>query len=147
MIESLAAISLAGNIIQFISFSSELLSKSREIYHSASGISNENVDLKIISQDIGRFSDQILSDARSSGQFSNIASRCKIVAVELLNAIEALQPKSKDQTEGSQKAPTKWQSFRKALQSVWEKQRVEELKSRLDRLRDQVTTHMISNTR
>ena len=54
--EALAAVGLAGNIVQFISFASETLSKSREIYLSASGTTEEYMDLKLISQDLLSFS-------------------------------------------------------------------------------------------
>lgn len=145
MIEGLAAISLAGNIIQFISFSSVLLSRSREIYHSASGSSAENVDLETISENIKDLSTQIHSNANVSDRFRNIAVRCESVAKELLDAISKLQCKARAQ--GSQNGPTKWQSFRKSLRSLWEKERIEELRSRLDQLRDQVTMNLVSRTR
>jgi len=144
MAEGLAAIGLAGNIIQFISFSFDLVSKTRELHQSASGLLNENIDLKIISKDIRIISNSITSSARSSRRLSEIAHHCDTIARELLDAIDRL---NKQHVPGSGKVPTKWQSFRKALKSVWGKAHIEELTSRLAQLRDQVNMHLVSNTK
>lgn len=143
MIEGLAAIGLAGNIIQFISFSYVLVSKSVEIHQSASGQSNHNIDLHIVSQDIRKFSSGILSKGSSSTRLADIAERCDTIAEELQQAISQLQLKQHE----SRKGPTKWQSFRKAMKEVWGKSYVDDLKSRLELLRDQVTMHLVSDTR
>ena len=144
MAEGLAAIGLAGNIIQFISFSFVLVSKTRELHESTSGLLNENIDLKIISQDISALSNGITSSARSSRRLSEIAHHCDTIARELLDAINRL---NKQHVPGSGKVPTKWQSFRKALKSVWGKAHIEELTLRLARLRDQVNMHLVSETK
>ncbi|KAI4674294.1 uncharacterized protein J4E84_010669 [Alternaria hordeiaustralica] len=93
MAEGLAAIGLAGNIIQFISFSFVLLSKSRELHQSASGALNEHVDLTIVSQDISALSTRITSNAASPSRLCDIAKRCNIIAEELLDAVSELQHK------------------------------------------------------
>ena len=144
MAEGLAAIGLAGNIIQFISFSFVLVSKTKDLRQSASGTLAENVDLKIITQDIRAFSSGITSRAGASAQLSEIASRCNAIAEELLDVIARLD---KQHVSGSGKAPTRWQSFRKALKCVWGKEQIEGLKARLALLRDQVTMHLVSDTR
>ncbi|KAF1973804.1 hypothetical protein BU23DRAFT_598687 [Bimuria novae-zelandiae CBS 107.79] len=141
--ESLAAIGLAGNIVQFVSFSYALIAKSKEIYQSTSGASNDYIDLETISTDIRDLSRNIVSKQSSSQQLCDIARSCNTVAGDLLHAISQLQ--HKQSAPGSAKGPTKWQSFRKALKSVWAKPHIDELKSRLEMLRDQVTMHMASN--
>ena len=86
MADGLAAIALVGNIIQFISFGSALLSKSREIRQSASGLSSELVDLEHVSKDIKRFSNQLLTAQYGSPQLHDIAKSCAAVAGELSSA-------------------------------------------------------------
>ena len=144
MAEGLAAIALAGNIIQFISFSFVLVSKTKELHQSVSGTLSENVDLEIISQDIRTLSNSITASARSTRRLSEIAHRCDTIAEELLDAISKLHHKDGSRT-GS--LPTRWQSFRRALKSVWGKAHIEELKARLGALRDQVTMHIVSDTK
>jgi hypothetical protein len=145
MIEGLAAIGLAGNIVQFVSFSFALVSKSKEIQQSASGLSNEIVDLNTVSQDIRTFSRGLLVNATSSTRLSDIAKRCDTIAEELLEAISKLQDEK--HVPGSGIRPTRWHSFRKALKCVWGKGHIDELKARLELLRDQVTLHLVSDTR
>ncbi|KAH7078695.1 hypothetical protein BKA63DRAFT_409559 [Paraphoma chrysanthemicola] len=146
MMESLAAIGLAGNIIQFISFGSVLISKSRDIHQSASGVSSDIVDLDLVARDIKTFSDEVVSRGQPQSHYSDIADQCSLVADELLGAISEVRNKSKIST--GQRPPTKWRSFRKALKYVWRKERIEELRQRLERLRDQMTMHLVhtSNT-
>jgi len=143
--ESLAAIGLAGNIVQFISFSSTIISKSREIQQSASGVSNETVELGLVAEDIRNFNSQILSTRSSSKQLTIIAKGCDKVARELLGAISEVQYKRVG--TGLANQPAKWQSFRKALKCVWKKERIDELKARLELLRDQMMMHLVSDTR
>lgn len=145
MAEGLAAIGLAGNIIQFISFTFVLISKTKELHQSTSGALNENVDIKMISEDIKAFSGKIVLSAGSSTRLSEIAHRCDAIAQELLDAIAKLQ--GKQHVLGSGTTSTKWQNFRKALKSVWSKANIEELKARLKLLRGQVMMHLISDTR
>jgi len=144
MAEGLAAIGLAGNIVQFVSFTFVLVSKTKELHESASGTLNDNVDLSIIAQDIRSFTNRLTSNGRSSGRLVDIARRCDTIAHELLDAITKLQHRHGAR---SGNAPTRWQSFRQALKSLWGKAHIEELKARLGGLRDQVTLHLVSDTK
>ena len=143
--ECLAAIGLAGNVVQFVSFGYSLIAKSSEIHKSVSGASSEHIDLHIISQNIKDLNRKIISNQNSSQNLCDVTERCNAVAEDLLQAIAQLQ--FKQLPPGPGKGPTKWQSFRKALKSVWTKVRIDELKSRLESLRDQVMMHLVSSTR
>lgn len=143
MAEGLAAIGLAGNIIQFISFGSALVSKTREIHQSASGVSTDLIDLDVVAGDIKQFSSQILANARVFPRLCDVAKSCTAVAQELLHAISEIQKHNHSAT----KEPTKWRSFRKALKCIWGKEHIDGLKSRLVLLRDQMSLHLISDTK
>ena len=71
---------------------------------------------------------------------SLLAERCLHIADEILSAVKQIQ----DKFSGKRK---KWESFRKALQCVWEKQRVTDLETRLGKLRDQLVFHLLSENR
>jgi len=144
MAEGLAAIGLAGNIIQFISFSFVLVSKTKELHQSGSGALAKNVDLSIIAQDIRSFHSRLASNGHSPMRLFDTARRCDAIAGELLDAVTKLQHKH---GPASGNAPTRWQSFRRALKSLWGEAHVEELKARLSALRDQVTMHLVSDTK
>jgi hypothetical protein len=143
MAEGLAAIGLAGNIIQFISFASVLVSKSREIHQSASGVSSELVDVIHVAKDVRNFSSQLLANPHVPKQLYDIAKCCNAVAQELLSATAEIQKHRRSSTNGA----TQWRSFRKALKCIWKKEQIDELKSRLVLLRDQVSLHLISDTK
>ncbi|KAH6113873.1 hypothetical protein HBI69_130890 [Parastagonospora nodorum] len=143
MLEGLAAIGLAGNIIQFVSFSSTLISQSREIYQSASGVSAELLDLNTVSRDLKTLNNDIATRAEPFTPLHDLAQRSVIIAKELLGAISVLQKKNKP----SGRATTKWQSFQTALKCIWKKEQIDDLKSRLGLLREQVSLHLINDTR
>jgi len=145
MAEGFAAIGLAGNIIQFISFSFVLISKSRDLRQSTSGALDENVDLKVISEDIKIVISRINANSNSPTRLSDVAHRCVNIAQELLDAVAKLQ--HKQHMPGSGKTPTRWRSFQTALTCVWNSTRIEGLKMRLEQLRDQVIMHLVSDTR
>lgn len=143
MAEGIAAVGLAGNIIQFISFSSTLVSKSKDIHQSASGLSSEVVDLEKVSQSLKSLTRPFRITGDLSSQLHQIAQRCNDVADELLEATTKLKCHSNSSTRG----PTKWQSLRKALRCIWKKEQIDALTMRLQLLRDQVSLHLISDTR
>ena len=54
--EALAALGLASNIIQIVDFGARLLSKSREIHHSADGSLDENNILEDVTSNLAELS-------------------------------------------------------------------------------------------
>ncbi|KAF2653413.1 hypothetical protein K491DRAFT_515569 [Lophiostoma macrostomum CBS 122681] len=154
--EVLAAIGLAGNIVQFVSFTSETLSKSREIYLSASGTTEEYTDLKVISQDLLSLKDRISSQKSAMPSLSPLVDRCMRIADEILSAVKQVEDTSthgKSSTNSTvngfkgtgSKSRTQWKSFRKALKCVWGKHRVQDLETRLENLRGQILFHLMSD--
>jgi hypothetical protein len=133
------ALGLAGNILQFVDFSCELISKSREIYNS--GVNTHFVDLQIVAANLSE-----LSASCSSNRFNlefeeedalNItATACKEVADELLLTIEKLILKNG--------MHNKWSSFRQALKAIWKKDKIDALEHRLDTLRSQLNLDIVT---
>jgi hypothetical protein len=52
MLDPLTALSLAGNIVQFVDFSTKLLAKGHELYKSADGTSVGYSELEAIAKDL-----------------------------------------------------------------------------------------------
>ncbi|KAH7394877.1 hypothetical protein DE146DRAFT_615545 [Phaeosphaeria sp. MPI-PUGE-AT-0046c] len=142
MAEALVAVGLAGNIIQFISFSSALVSKTKDIHKSASGVSSDLVDFDIVSSSLRDLIKPLLNNSNVSTQLYQIAERCKEVAEEILEATTDLKWCRNSSNQG----PRKWRSFRKALKSIWKKEQIDALHKRLQLLRDQLSLHLISST-
>jgi len=143
--DPVTTIGLASSIVQLITFTSDLVSKGREIYKSANGSLVEHLELESI---VGSLVD--LSDAldlpnpterkltSTERQLSELCDGCKSVTEKLLDAIRKLKAK----------APHKgWQSFRQALNSAWKESEIAALESRLDRYRRQIDTTLLVSLR
>ena len=141
-LEGIAALSFAGNIIQFIDTGVRLFSKSRKLYKSHNGVLLESTELEIIATSIKELSEQLTTSPPSQHQRSLensglrlLAQSCNNVAEELLSALEKLK------IRGSERR--KWQSFRVALSAIWKSEDIEDMAKRLDLLSKQLTTEMI----
>ncbi|CZR56317.1 uncharacterized protein PAC_06205 [Phialocephala subalpina] len=147
MLDPLTALGLASNIIQLVQFTSDLVSKSREYYDSADGALVEQLELEAITKNLQKLSkDLVVPDLTSGGskvtkteqQLSELCKGCRDVSKELLIIIQGLK------SEGSH---SRWSSFRQALKSVWNEDKIKALEERLDRYRRQIDTTLLISLR
>lgn len=136
-LEAIAAIGLASNIVQFVHFGVSLLSKAHEIRHSASGSLKDHVDLKIISNGFQKCSSGLLCRSDSI-EFTGLATRCRNVAGELETMLRKI--------EGTQHIQ-RWKSFRQAAKAVLGKNHINEVLSRLERLRGELMLRLVLDSR
>jgi hypothetical protein len=143
--DPLTALGLASNIIQIISFTSDLISNSREIYKSADGKLVQNLELEAITRNLYDLSSHLsfprqrrkdLSD--TDKELQELCKGCTRVSAQLIKVIQGLT------VQGNHR---KWGSFRQALNSVWEKDKIEELSKRLERYRSQIDTMLLVSLR
>lgn len=143
--DGLTAISLAANILQFLEFSTRLLSDASEVYHSASGgLTREYVDVRDVAVDLKKVVDELgptaaNSNAGGSLAVSGIAQAARAVAEELIEIT------SKIAGDGKSGKKTRWRSFRQALASLWSREKIEGLVKRLESLRGQLCTQMLAH--
>lgn len=153
-LESLAALGLASNIVQFVDFGCRLFSQSKELYRSSNGLKNEAVELKNITRSLGRLSNDLMvghsfkiqpstydPDAelednlpieptnasekrRDEVDLMLIAKDCKQIADELSDALNQLKVK------GTGK---KWRCFRVTLKRIWKPEKIDEMARRMKR--------------
>jgi hypothetical protein len=140
-LETLAALSLAGNIVQFIDFGCGLFVKSRELYESATGMAAEDAQLAIIARSLRRLSQNLEVTSSNASEQSSEASdlealvdECKKVANDLLGALDQLKSTS---------TRNKWRGFRDSLKRVWKAERIDSLVRRLDSCSIQLTTCLL----
>ncbi len=144
MLDPFTALSLASCIVQFVDFGSKLLSASGELHRSAEGALVENVELEVIAKDVIQLNNMLAISARSPTDtrqltkdeeaLRKLAESCKLVANELLLVLELLRLQSPGHN---------WQSFRKALRTVWKKNKIQGLEDRLNKLQKQVNDRLI----
>jgi hypothetical protein len=122
--ETIAAIGLAGTIVQFLQFSLDLFSRSKQLYRSSQGALAEAVDTKVIANDLLKRINVLKAYASLTvqdvdEQLKLLCDRCKTVAEELLSILERVRVKGKRQ---------KWPTFKAAILSVRTQPQVEDLK-------------------
>jgi hypothetical protein len=139
--EPLVAIGLVGNIVQFVDFSSKLVSKTVEGYRSADGAFVDNANLETATNGLVALIESINSNATPRSvkpALISLCSSCNDVAKELLGALAKLKV---------QAGKSKWKSLRKALRSVWSKGEILGIERRLSSFRDEINLHIVVELR
>jgi hypothetical protein len=139
VLESLAAAGLVGNIIQFIDFSSKILSKTQQVYQS--GLLAENIDIELVTNHLIKLSKELQTSANSSNSdptLEKLCESCNDVANELLEALGELKVNGRNGI---------WRSVRKALKSVLSKEKIESIQMRLTGFRDELSLHIVVGIR
>ncbi len=137
--ESLAALSLASNIVQFIDFGCRLFSKSRELY--IEGFVTESVQLETISETVGRFAKEINVTptrkdllSKDEADLLTLAEVCGEIAEDFKLLLLQLRVNG---------CGHKWQSLRVSLKRLWKSDDIERMAKRLDRASNQLTSCLV----
>jgi hypothetical protein len=141
--EGLAAVSLAGNILQLIHTTRQLVSTSREIFDT--GTKNKYLELEVIAKELRNRADRINipknANAVSTGgrdySMESLAIQCKDIADTLLHVLEKL--KLKDDS-------SKWRSFLQSLRTQWHDPEIEALQERLNSIGQAVNARLADNS-
>lgn len=126
--EGFAAVSLAGNILQFIHTTRQLVSTSREIFDS--GTKDGYVELELVATELRTRADRLVTPFKGLGtsaddddSLASLANACKVVADQLLGVLAKLRLNDDS---------TKWRSFLQALKTQWHDLEIDALRERLD---------------
>ncbi|KAL9617521.1 MAG: hypothetical protein Q9160_007679 [Pyrenula sp. 1 TL-2023] len=122
MAEALVSIGLAANIFQFVGYGISIISDTREIYHSASGAKDENVELEHVISNVVDINEQIIAGAS---------------AYQLLDILQKLKP-SNDANF------SKLEALHKALKSAAKKREIEDLERRLRKIENQASFRLMA---
>ena len=142
--EALAVLSIASNVIQVVDFSTSIVSKTSELYKSYHGQLAQHTDISTTSSDLYR-STAKLSESIAPQAIPTVLSEddqalyilCTgyvDVSKELQSGLQQLQVKG---------TPTKWKSLRKALETIWTKDKIADLQTRLAGYRSQLDSRII----
>jgi hypothetical protein len=136
--EALVALSLAANIVQFVDFSSKLLSTATAIHRSTTGAGQDVQDVDTITEALRQWCDKISSSSGASSQqnalqahpsLTELARKCQATATELLSVTESLRAK---------RPGSKWKSLKAALATAWNEERIKGMSEKLDTYRRQL---------
>ena len=138
--EALAAVGLAASVLQFVDFASKVIKDSSELFKSSKGILAENEDLEAATEHLvflnGKIKDAAI--AASDDRLARLSKACHATADELVKTLNSLRASGK---------ASKWTSLSKALQSVWKKEKIQDLEARLSRFRDELNLHVLVDLR
>lgn len=146
--DPLTALGLASNVFSFVSFASGLIKGTLEISASATGCHIDVTRLDSVCERLQDLCDGLQSCAehRILGTHADehvaeifvavksLCASCKVDGDELLRIAKTLRTK-----HGS---TGKWDSFKAALKTAWEKSRIDELEARLSRTQVTITLHI-----
>jgi DNA polymerase IIIc chi subunit len=126
--ESVAILSVVGNAIQLVDFTTKIVSKARSIQTSGSIVEQE--DLLLVSKDLARLSNTLKTDLATATpaltendlSISRLCQKCLEVSLEIENAFADIDKKG---------LRGKWKSFRQALKAVWGAEKLAEMQTRL----------------
>ncbi|KAH7410001.1 hypothetical protein DE146DRAFT_333303 [Phaeosphaeria sp. MPI-PUGE-AT-0046c] len=134
--EALAAVGLAGNIVQFIDFSCKLFAGASSIYHSHAGTLKGAQDLETITESLIDLSirlEKSLEKQRSGvialQNLKVLAKGCHDTAKELVTVLQSIRAKS---------AGSKWHSFRASLAGLLKESEIANLEKRINDYRLQL---------
>lgn len=142
--DPVTAFGLAVNIFTAVHLSQKLISKSYELYSSASGATSENADLAKITLDLEALTPRLSVPRRSipatqdEANLRELARNCQSASNELLKLLEKLRAK---------KPNSKMESVRVAARNLRKKSQVESLAKKLDQYRTQIMTRVLIMTR
>jgi hypothetical protein len=144
VLDPLTALSVAASVVQFVDFSTKLISKGREIYKSTEGVLSDHAEQAAISSrlaDLTRGLSVSINACEATKRLSPAENALQEVTLDCLEcagdftlAIDELR------VTGNHR---KWKSFRQALKSVWKKEGIEVRLVKLDRLRQLVIVHLL----
>jgi hypothetical protein len=140
MLDPLAAVGLAANIVQFLDFTFKLFTDTRDIYKSASGHSAKGTSLSAIADNLRSLSEGLLlSSVRvntsAGSDLRSLAVQAKTVAEEIRDAISIVRPK---------KPHSFWQSFKAVLKEIYNDEKIKGLLSEITSLQNSLTLRLLS---
>lgn len=147
MIDPLTAISLASSIVQLLDCGSKLVVKGYRIYRSAEGTTTENLetgrvvaDLQSFSEGIKHSSSAISSSTKDEEALLQLASKCTILADDLLRMIENLKvPK-----EGRGKYIPSVEQLTKIFKTMRREDDIRQIRAKLTTYREQMNSRLLS---
>ncbi|KAH0543424.1 hypothetical protein FGG08_002282 [Glutinoglossum americanum] len=138
--ETLAALGLVGNIVQFVDFGGKLISKSIQLYQFSDGTLVESIDTGTATNHLVLLNGKINGSAHAAGDVAlqKLCIPCGAVAVELLGALDRLKIRGKQE---------RWEGMRKVIRSVWSKEDIRGMEKRLASSREELSLHVVVDLR
>lgn len=147
--ESIAALGLASNIIQIVDFSSRVISRIEEVYHSPDGQTVEYAALSIAAKRLDELSTSLLISGQSKGYAILSTANKQLIQLkkECTKVVEEVEDELKQAKLKASSGNRKWQSIRQGLKSVRNDKHMSALNLRLSAIREQIDTAVLISIR
>jgi len=140
MLDPLSAVSLAAAILQFVDFGSKFIVSGYEIYRSADGATEENLDIEHLTLMIHEFQERFSPSpnplTRSGQELQKLAQECSNVAEDLLALLDKLKVKDK----GTFRT---WDAIRQSCRLAWKKGEIAKKEKLLNNISTQVNSRLL----
>jgi len=140
--DPLSALSLAATLVQLVDFTSKIVSKGYHIYKAADSALPENATLEYIVTDLQNLNARLMHHDRLScatkdeQALEDLSTSCTMIANEVVSRLNKLK------VAGDIKY-RKWKSVRQALKSVWNKEELDAMATKLSEYRNQLEFHVL----
>jgi hypothetical protein len=141
--DPVTALSLAGVVIQFVDFTSRIVSKGWRLYQSPDGTLLENRVFELTTEDlmgiIEKLHTSLPRDALKSlsdedQALAMLCKQCTSIGSTILAALRAKKIQGRN---------SPWKSFRQALKDVWDKEQLMLVTDKLESIRKEVETRIL----
>ncbi|KAK4158728.1 hypothetical protein QBC43DRAFT_143406 [Cladorrhinum sp. PSN259] len=136
--DGLSALGVASNVLQLVTFASQLVVSASSIYRSPTGASENNIALSDVASDLSRLIDRIVVSDGCSPELKQLSLRAKDVTQQILDILNTLIATSKK---------TRWKSFLVAAREVCKGDKLTALTDNLSRLQIQISLHLQAHVR
>lgn len=172
VLEALAAVSLANAVLQFVDFTTRIISKGNKYYRSTDGVLSENFELHAIAENLKRLCkglvesaalfpgpDRLTREKQALKKAMKASNSDRQTLVEDEQALKGGEQALKEVAVRCQTIAvelstvigrlkisgtrTKWRSFRQALKSQWKKEEINSTLQRLRLAREDLVIHLL----
>jgi hypothetical protein len=133
--EVFATVQVVSSIVQLVDFGSKCLCKGLKLYHSSLDALDEDLAIEVTAARLTTLNNKVRT-ATTSLADPSLQALCDQITdttAELLNALDKVKVMGKK---------TRWTCMRQAIKSVWGKEKIAGVESRLAGFRNELSLHI-----
>lgn len=151
VLDALSALGVAASVVQFIEFSSKLISRSTELYKGSRNALIETQELADVSERIIKLNNGLQDSLKNLSRSPDSSTRhkklspseealgqvsleCTRIAEEFMASLQKLLSPSDRRV---------WKSCRQAFETLWNKDGLETMQRRLNHQKEQLVLHLL----
>jgi hypothetical protein len=148
MLDPVTALAVVTSVVQFVDFSSKVISKAVELSRSANGTTQDASNYEIVTRDLLRLSEGLRERAAASSAerpkteadqaLNDVCNGCISLSETMLEGLEGLKV---------QDGAGKISLFGRAVKSVWSRSELKEMALQLATYREQLELHVLVSLR